>query len=181
MHGITQLADRALVEAFLLTRDETVFRLLYRRHKDALWRLALRLNGGDRPASEDVVQDAWLRAIERLPQFRWESSLRTWFLGFVVMLTRERWRSQRPYASLETALFEQVAPDFRPEKVDLEAAFSALSPGYRAVLTLHDIEGFKHEEIATMLGISIGTSKSQLSRARSTLRQMMQNETIAMP
>ncbi len=178
MNQLSRWADQALVQSFLLTRDETLFRLLYLRHTDALWRLAMRLTGGNRVASEDVMQDAWLRAVERLPQFRWESSLRTWLLGFVVMRTREHWRSQlaesQKFEPLEAAMFQTAPPSFFPEKVDLEEAFAALPPGFRAVLTLHDVEGYRHEEIAEMLGIAVGTSKSQLSRARSAVRELLE-------
>lgn len=174
---LNQWADRALVETYLLTRDEAVFRLLYRRHADALWRLALRLTGGNRSASEDVVQDAWIRAMERLPQFRWESSLRTWLSGFVVMRSREHWRSQfaekQNFAPIESLMFEAAKPEKIAEKLDLESAFSELPPGFRAVLTLHDVEGFRHEEIAELLGIAVGTSKSQLSRAREAMRALL--------
>ena len=178
MSQLSRWADQALVQSFLLTRDETVFRLLYRRHTDALWRLAMRLTGGQRAASEDVVQDAWLRAVERLPQFRWESSLRTWLSGFVVMRAKEHWRTQltesQKFEPLEAALFEAAPPGFFLEKLDLEEAFSALPPGFRAVLTLHDVEGYRHEEIAEMLDIAVGTSKSQLSRARAAMRELLQ-------
>ncbi|MFN0176193.1 MAG: RNA polymerase sigma factor [Saprospiraceae bacterium] len=170
-------ADRTLVEAFLITRDETLFRLLYKRHKDTLWRLALRLTGGNHLDSEEIVQDSWLRAVEKLSQFRWESSLRTWLSGFVVMRTKEHWRNQlsenQKFEPLESAIFQTIEPHFSPEKLDLENAFADLPPGFRAVLTLHDLEGFRHEEIAEMLGIAIGTSKSQLSRARAAVRKLL--------
>lgn len=177
---MTQVADRFLVESFLLTRDETVFRWLYRRHQDALWRFALRLTGGNTEATADIVQDVWLRAIEKLPQFRWQSSLRTWLQGFVVLRTKEFWRAEwKLYDKtmpLEMAIFEGVEPDFKFEQIDLESAFAQLPPGYRAVITLHDIEGYRHEEIAELLGIATGTSKSQLARGRALLRRFWGNE-----
>lgn len=174
---LNQLADRALVEIFLLTRDEAVFRFLYRRHADALWRLALRLCGGKREVAEEISQDAWLRAVEKLLSFRWESSLRTWLSGFVVMRTKEFWRSQllekQKLEPLESAIFQEIKTLDIPAKLDLENAFAALPPGFRAVLSLHDVEGFRHEEIAEMLGIAVGTSKSQLSRARAAIRALI--------
>jgi RNA polymerase sigma-70 factor (ECF subfamily) len=177
---MTLVADRFLVETFLLTRDESVFRWLYRRHQESLWRFALRLTGGDTSASADIVQDAWLRAIEKLPQFRWQSSLRTWLLGFVVFRTKEFWRSQlsenQRFASIEEAIFESVEGGFSEADLDLETAFAQLPPGYRAVLTLHDLEGYKHEEIAELLGIAVGTSKSQLARGRAFLRRFFEDE-----
>jgi RNA polymerase sigma-70 factor, ECF subfamily len=178
IHFMSQLADRILVETFLLTRDETVFRLLYRRHEQALWRLALRLSNGNTTVGEDIVQDAWLRAVERLPQFRWESSLKTWLCGFVVNRCREFWKNEqadnRQLLPIEEAYFKTIDPlSKNHEKMDLETAFEALPAGYRAVLILHDVEGFKHEEIAVMLDIAVGTSKSQLSRARDALRGLL--------
>lgn len=170
-------ADRTLVETFLLTRDETVFRWLYRRHTDRLWRLALRLGAGNRLLAEEWTQEAWIRAVERLPEFRWESSLRTWLSGYVVRIAKETWRRQaienERSTPLEAALFETGGPVLLHVKLDLETAFAALPPGFRAVLTLYDAEGYKHEEIAEMLGISVGTSKSQLSRARAALRDFL--------
>lgn len=177
---MAQLADRFLVESFLLTRDESVFRWLYQRHQDALWGFALRLTGGNESASADIVQDAWLRAVERLPQFRWQSSLRTWLLGFVVFRTKEFWRSQmsenQKFTPFEVALFEPVSPGFNEAKVDLETIFSQMPAGYRAILTLYELEGYKHEEIADLLGISVGTSKSQLVRARAFMRRFFDHD-----
>lgn len=177
---MVQLADRFLVETFLLTRDEAVFRWLYQRHQEALWRFALRLTGGNESASADIVQDAWIRAIEKLPQFRWQSSLRTWLLGFVVFRTKEFWRGQltenQKFAPLEAALFESGGDAFDPARMDMETAFANLPPGYRAVLVLYDLEGYKHEEIAEQLGIAVGTSKSQLARARAFLRRFFEQD-----
>ncbi|MDX1910453.1 MAG: RNA polymerase sigma factor [Saprospiraceae bacterium] len=170
-------ADRALVETFLLTRDETVFRWLYQRYSDRLWRLALRLSAGNRILAEEWTQEAWMRAVERMPDFRWESSLPTWLSGFVVRVAQETWRRQtvenERSLPFEVALFETETPVWLHEKMDMETAFSMLPPGFRAVLTLYDAEGYKHEEIAEMLGISVGTSKSQLSRARAALRDFL--------
>jgi RNA polymerase sigma-70 factor (ECF subfamily) len=177
---MAQLADRFLVESFLLTRDESVFRYLYRRHQDTLWRFALHLTGGDEANSADIVQDAWLRATERLPQFRWQSSLRTWLMGFVVFRTKEFWRAQitdnQRTMPLETALFETTGEQPWANALDLAEAFAQLPAGYRAILTLHDIEGYKHEEIAEILGIAVGTSKSQLARGRAFLRRFFEND-----
>ena len=177
MQLISNLTDRALVEAFLLTREEWAFRLLYQRHNPSLWRLAMRLSKHNREVAEDVLQDVWIRAIEKLPQFRWDSNLRTWLSGFVLMRSREQWRSnasvQKRMEPLEKAQDLAHWADFNAEKNELIQAIEHLSPGFRMVLTLYDLEGFKHEEIATLLGISIGTSKSQLSRARALLRQQL--------
>lgn len=170
--------DRILVESFLLTRDEGVFRLLYRRHAPALWRLALRLCDGDANAAEAIVQEAWVRAVERLPDFAWKSALRTWLAGIVVHCRKEalrremqqRERFEEPDAGLAVAARAED-PALR---MDVATAFAQLPEGYRTVLTLHDLEGYKHEEIADMLGIAIGTCKSQLHHARRAFREIYQ-------
>jgi RNA polymerase sigma-70 factor, ECF subfamily len=170
-----RITDRIVVEAFLLTRDEAAFRWIYRQYGEVLWRFALRLTGGDQSASADIVQDTWVRAIDKLSTFRWQSSLKTWLMGIVLYRSKEYWRSQMTaqlrFSPFETAIFELTDEGFGPDKMDLETAFAHLPPGYRAVLTLHDVEGFRHEEIAELLQISVGTSKSQLSRGRAFLRR----------
>ena len=163
------LPDRELVDRFLASRSEEAFLELYDRHAGRMFGLARRLLGlrGPNPAdAEDVLQAAWIRAVRRLPQFRWESSLSTWLCGFVVNCCREF----RPFHVTE--LEERTAPA-PAERLDLETALAGLAPGYRAVLLLHDLEGFTHEEIARLLGIDSGTSKSQLSRARAAMRRAL--------
>lgn len=178
MHLISNLTDRALVEAFLLTREEWAFRLLYQRHSDALWRLAFRLCQSDRAVTEDVLQDVWLRSIEKLPQFRWESNLRTWLSGFVLRRAQEHWRAkstaQKHQSPFETAELQGIWPDLNLQQTEIRLAIEQLPSGFRMVLSLYDLEGFKHEEIASLLGISVGTSKSQLSRGRALLRTQLE-------
>lgn len=165
--------DEQLLDAFLKDRSDEAFRALYDRHAPAMYALAFRLMGAREPDAADVLQDAWTRAWPRLESFRGKSSLRTWLCGFVVNCCRERFRG---------ALFEDLhdhaaharLPDAR---IDLERALAALAPGYRAVLVLHDIEGYTHREIAAAMGIDEGTSKSQLSRGRAALRtRLSRNE-----
>ena len=168
--------DRELVRAIAGARDEAAFRRLYRRHTPALYRLALRLGDGDEPWAEELVQRAWIRAVERLDGFAWRSALRTWLSGILVNCARESWRERR--AALETAgpLDPPAAPASGGDpldRVDLERAIAALPPGCRQVLVLHDVEGFTHEEVAAMLDIEPGTSKSQLFQARRRLREQL--------
>jgi RNA polymerase sigma-70 factor, ECF subfamily len=168
--------DRVLVATFLASRDENVFKLLYKRHHTALWRLALRMSG-DQQDAQDLVQEAWIRAMERLPEFQWRASLRTWLSGFVVHLWREKYRRQRfaqnLFAASEAAESMHFATPDLDTVMDVQAAIRELPDGYRALLVLHDMEGFKHDEIAQMLGISTGTCKSQLHHARKAFREMM--------
>ena len=164
--------DRLLVARFVESRDEAAFRALYRRHAGFLYRFLLRLSGGDTSAAEEGVQETWIRAAQGLAGFAWRSSLKTWLAGIAIRW----WRETRRAAGRETELPAEaslaVAPAVRREidRVDLERALAALAPGYRRVLLLHDVEGYTHEEVAELTGIDVGTSKSQLSRARSALR-----------
>ena len=163
-------ADRALVEAFLRRRDESSFRLLYRRHTPLLYALARRLGGGRTGDAEEVVQETWIRAAAALPRFRWESKLTTWLCGIAIRCARELQRApERNIAAPEAA-----APERPDARLDLERALAQLAPGYREVVLLHDLYGYTHEEIAGLLGVDAGTSKSQLSRARRVLREELE-------
>jgi RNA polymerase sigma-70 factor, ECF subfamily len=113
-------------------------------------------------------------AVERLPGFRWESSLRTWLAGIMVNVCRDIVR--RGIRERERRAAGSTAPPMvRPDAgaLDVERAIAQLPEGYREVLVLHDIEGYTHEEISGLLGIDAGTSKSQLSRARQALRSRL--------
>jgi RNA polymerase sigma-70 factor, ECF subfamily len=164
--------DRALAEAVARSGDEAAFRSLYRRHTPALYRLALRLGGGDGPWAEELVQRTWIRAVEGLGAFGWRSALSTWLAGIALNCARELWREARTRS--ETGLNEHRDGITQilgaEERVDLERAIERLPDGYRQVFVLHDVEGYTHEEIGGMLGIETGTSKSQLARARQRLR-----------
>jgi RNA polymerase sigma factor (sigma-70 family) len=167
--------DRDLAERVATKRDPAAFRALYGRHTPALYAIAMRLTG--QPAdAEDVVHDTWLRAVDALPRFEWRSSLRTWLTSILVNCTRELERQARPVLPFEEDLAPGEPPPQLPRDVDpldLEAAIHALPPGYRRVLVLHDVEGFTHDDIAGLLGIDPGTSKSQLARARRRLRRAL--------
>lgn len=161
--------DGKLLDAFARNRSERAFLALYDRHAGAMYALAVRLMGGRSADAADVLQEAWTRALPRFTEFRRESSLRTWLCGFVVNGCRERFRGP-----LFEPLFERVAPLEDGElSIDLDRALASLAPGYRAVIVLHDIEGYTHREIAAALGIDEGTSKSQLSRGREALRRRL--------
>lgn len=167
--------DRDAVTAFLERRDEAAFDRLYHRHTPKLYGLALRLTGGDAPEAAELVQEAWARAVPRLARFGWRSALSTWLCAIVVNRWRERSRLRGREADWEPSLDAVVAG--RPESpgvgIDVARALDALPVGYRSVLVLFGVYGYSHDEIARMLGIAPGTSKSQLSRARRALRQAL--------
>ena len=164
--------DRALVDRFLRGRSEDAFRALYRAHTSALYALAMRLTGGDRDEAEDLVQESWVRALTALGTFRAESALRSWLCGVLVNVRRGRIRTDWRIVDL---------PDVEPvtewggaeDAIDLERAIATLPEGARDVYVLHDVQGYTHREIADLLGIVEGTSKSQLNRARSLLRSAL--------
>ena len=167
----TSPADSELVQNYLECRSEQSFRLLYRAHSPYLYRLALRLVGGHQVEAEDALQEAWIRAAERLPDFHWRSALRTWLSGFVINCCREIRRKREP-AALRADLADQMTEVESPaDRIDLERLLEALPDGQREVLVLFHLEGFTHDEIADRLDIAPGTSKSRLFQARRTLRR----------
>jgi RNA polymerase sigma-70 factor (ECF subfamily) len=173
--AMAQHTDRDLVDSIVLEGDELAFRELYRRHTPKLFQLILRLVGSEQDA-EDVVQEAWIRATEAARNFRWESSFSTWLTGIAINRFREllRKRDRWPDVELDQVNEPQARRDAITERVDLEKALSLLPIGYRTVLVLHDLEGYRHEEIADHLGIAPGTSKSQLFHARRHVRALLE-------
>jgi len=164
--------DRMLADQ-VLAGDELAFRRLYGRHTPRLYLLVLRLLGGSEADAQDVVQDTWLKAVESLSRFRWDASFGTWLSAIGLNVARESLRRQS--RRMEEALGEEHDQAQRPPRehvdaMDLERAIRALPPGYRTVLVLHDVEGYRHEEIAERLGIAVGTSKAQLFHARRAMR-----------
>ena len=170
--------DRDLVGRFLKRREEKVFRELYRRHAPMLNRFVIRMVGATNGDAEDVIQTTWVRAVENLGRFRWESSLRTWLTGIALNCSREAVRKRSRDESVDwiDAIEGKPSPprsNVEIRRIDLERAIDRLPRGYREVLLLHDVEGYTHEEIGRLLGIETGTSKSQLSRARRAMRHSL--------
>jgi RNA polymerase sigma-70 factor (ECF subfamily) len=172
-------ADAALVER--CRRGEIgAFEELYGQHARRLYNLALRLLGNAADA-EDAVQDAFLLAHRRLDSFRGEASLGTWLyrLGMNLCVDRLRGRAAREAQATDSfdtpgsTLHATARADTPVERLDLKAAIAQLADGARAVFVLHDVEGLEHREIARALGISEGTSKSQLHKARLRLRALL--------
>ena len=156
--------------------DVPAFEALYRRHHRRVHGVIVRLVGQAGARAEDLTQEAFVRAWQALPSFRFESAVSTWLhrLAVNTALMELRARRSRPVADDdEDALDGLSTPDTAGRAVlgrDLERAVATLPPRARAVLVLHDVEGWKHEEIAAELGMAVGSSKAQLHRARGLLR-----------
>lgn len=173
----TAPTDRWLADRVRQHGDEDAFRTLYARYTPGLYRFVLRLLGDNEFDADDVVQQTWVSAVEGLDRFRWEASLRSWLFGIALNGCRGLFRRKDSGWLDLYAGPEPEAPRSTPhERLDLEAALAKLPPGYRAVVVLHDVEGFTHEEIGSRLGISANTSKSQLSRGRRLLRSLLTPE-----
>jgi len=163
------------------TGDCAAFEELYRRHRDRIYGLLWRLAGGDAALAEDWLQEAFVRAWQKLDSFRGESRFGTWLhrLSANVALSDRRMRLRR--LAHETGLDEAVERlatgerDVRAaEQLDLEAAIARLPQRARAVLVLYDIEGYSHGEIAELTGMAEGSSKAQLHRARKLVRESLE-------
>jgi len=175
-------SDEALLGRLARTGDARAFATLYERHTRALYSTALRITG-DPDVAADMVHDTWVRAVESLHRFAHRSTLRTWLTGILINCQRERDRLRRHDSVDDDVSIDEIvdATSTSPldasqvDRIDLDAAIAALPPGFRQVLVLHDVEGFTHEEIADMLGLVAGTSKSQLARARVRLRTFLES------
>lgn len=150
-------------------------RALYDAHVDRVYRLAYRLAGDDELA-RDFTQETFIRAFERLDTFRGESRLSTWLHAIATTVALNGLRKVKRFRTRETVLeaADGIAGGARSAEPDLKTrlrdAIDALPRKYRAVVVMHDVEGYTHEEIAAALGVEVGTSKAQLSRARAKLR-----------
>jgi RNA polymerase sigma-70 factor (ECF subfamily) len=150
-------------------------RALYDAHVDRVYRLAYRLAGDDELA-RDFTQETFIRAFDRLGTFRGESRLSTWLHAIATTVALNGLRKVKRFRTRETVLeaADAVASTARSAEPDLKTrlrdAIDALPRKYRAVVVMHDVEGYTHEEIASALGVEVGTSKAQLSRARAKLR-----------
>jgi RNA polymerase sigma-70 factor, ECF subfamily len=169
-----RLFDRQLV-ARCIAGDTAAERALYDAHVDRVYRLVHRM-AGDPDLASDFTQETFIRAFERLEQFRGDSSLATWLHSIAVSVAlngmrkvkRIRGRTENidesPMISVEP---KGLTPDL---KTRLHSAIDALSEKLRSVFIMHDVEGYTHDEIAGSLGIPVGTSKARLFDARAKLR-----------
>jgi RNA polymerase sigma-70 factor (ECF subfamily) len=182
------------VEAIEAARsgNPEAFSMLYGLHKRRVYTLCLRMLGNVSEA-EDMTQEVFLHLFRKISSFRGESAFSTWLHRLTVNLVLMHLRKKGlQLVSLEETInpSEEDAPrrDFGSrdkrltgsvDRVTLERAVASLPPGYRLVFILHDVEGYEHNEIATMLECSTGNSKSQLHKARLKLRDMLRNPSNA--
>ena len=171
---MTTSADSDLI-ARVQTGDPMAEREFYDRHVDRVYRLIYRMSGRA-DLAQDWTQDTFIRAFDRMGQFRGESALSSWLHTIAVSVTLNGLRTLKRRdafaAPLEDARDSGHWPrESEPDlKVRMRSAIDALPEGTRTVFVLHDVEGFTHEEISEQLGVAVGTSKSQLFRAREKLR-----------
>ncbi|ELR70850.1 RNA polymerase ECF-type sigma factor [Fulvivirga imtechensis AK7] len=169
-------ADKELVQSFLKTGSEAAFRDLYSAKTPDLYRLALHLSGQDQYMAEEAIQEMWLIAIRKLQMFQWRSTLQTWLTGILINIVRQLRRKAFQQAVGMDEIMKNGGQLQKPMDIDvydLKSAIAKLPDGYQQVLVLHDIEGYTHKEIAEMLNINEGTSKSQLFNARKALRVLI--------
>ena len=161
--------------------DRNAFEGLYRKHRNHVYGLVWRLCGGDSALAEDLLQEAFVRAWQKLDSFRGDSRFGTWLhrLSANVALSDRRSRVRRleRETGLEGAIERKATGEkdvYAGQRMDLEQAIARLPERARTVLVLFDIEGYSHAEIADIAGMAVGSSKAQLHRARKLVREELE-------
>jgi len=165
--------------------NSEAFELLYDLHKRRVYSLCLRMTANTAEA-EDLTQEAFLQLFRKIGTFRGESAFSTWLHRMAVNVVLMRLRKKGlPVVPLEDgAESDEELPKKElgaqdttlagsVDRLELQRAVEALPPGYRTIFVLHDVEGYEHNEIAGLVGCSIGNSKSQLHKARMKLRELL--------
>jgi RNA polymerase sigma-70 factor (ECF subfamily) len=168
--------------------DAVAFEQIYWTHSRKVYTLCLRMVG-DKTDAEDLTQDVFLQLFRKIHTFRGESAFSTWLHRMSVNVVLMRFRKRPPAdQSLETILNPEEdsnalaqefgGPDLRlkgaVDRITLETAVNELPPGYKAMFILHDVQGYNHDEIAEIFGCTAGNSKSQVHKARTRLRELLQ-------
>jgi RNA polymerase sigma factor (sigma-70 family) len=178
---ITAVADDIDDVRAAAAGDRRAFQRLYHLHVGRVHGAVFRLAGYDHARAEDLTQEAFVRAWQKLPSFRHESAFGTWLyrLAVNVALMDIRARGADPVSMVDDEHLPDTGqtPFCAAEREELERAIGLLPARARAVLVLHDVEGWRHEEIGNELGMAIGTSKAQLHRARGLLRKLLGSAT----
>ena len=174
-----QMSDSADV-ALAAGGDRLAFERLYRTHVNRVYSLCARMSGS-RTKGEELTQDVFVRTWEKLPQFRGESAFSTWLHRLAVNVVLNARKVDGKHAARmdegradEERWDEAASTPLHLERMDLAQAIARLPAGARRIFVLHDVEGYKHEEIAGIFGITAGGSKAQLHRARLLLREALQ-------
>ena len=157
----------------------SAFERIYHAHLPRVHSLVRRMAGGR--DTDELTQDVFVRVWQKLGSFRGDSAFSTWLHRLAVNVVIERFRSEsarRHRMHDGEEIFETLSAPVRTRdfSMDFEAALESLPDGAREIFVLHDVEGYKHHEIGTLLEISSGTSKAQLHRARMMLRRYLQSE-----
>ncbi len=171
------VADFEMAQA-IAGGDRRLFKQLYDQNSRILYNLALRL-AGSAPEAEDIVQDAFVKAYQKIHLFAGRSTLGSWLYRICINVGLEYLRKKKgTFEDLHDANCAAVEPDQKKLilKRKLEKAINKLPEGCRAVFVLHEIEGFNHKEIARQLKLAEGTSKSQLFKARAMLRRILEGQ-----
>ena len=172
--------DDALLARRAASGDAQAFERLYRKHAGRVHGTLWRLCGRNHARAEELTQDAFVRAWRKLAEFRHESAFGTWLYRLAVNVALMDLRSRGGNEDLEEPILEREFQEPQGSErraelgLDLERLVATLPPRARAVLVLHDVEGWKHEEIAAELGMAVGSSKAQLHRARGLLRARLE-------
>ena len=159
--------------------DRSAFEQLYRENVNHVYAVCLRI-AADTVRAEELTQDIFVRTWEMLATFRGESAFSTWLHRLavnvvLVHLRSTRRRTSRVQSVDDLELYDSAENSTSPgTAIDLEEAITKLPPHARAIFVLHDIEGYKHTEIAEQLGIAVGTTKAQLHRARRILKEVLE-------
>jgi RNA polymerase sigma-70 factor, ECF subfamily len=155
--------------------DAAAFERIYHRHVPRVHGMCRRMLSGEE--ADDVTQEVFIRVWEKLSLFRGDAAFGTWLYRLAVNVILARRQSRTTYRARfggDPEVIPLATRRDRPDlRLDVEAAIEALPEGAREIFVLHDVEGFTHEEIAGMLHVSAGTSKSQLHRARMSLRRYL--------
>jgi RNA polymerase sigma-70 factor (ECF subfamily) len=176
-HGLARAAAQG---------DMKAFEEIYERHNRRVYSLCLRMTRNVAEA-EDLAQEAFIQLFRKVGSFRGDSAFTTWLHRLTVNQVLMHFRKasvKREQTTEEGDTPEQIVrgsekPNAMPvlERIALDKALDGLPPGYRTVFVLHDVEGYEHEEIAKLLGVAVGTSKSQLHKARMKLRRLLKSTT----
>jgi RNA polymerase sigma factor (sigma-70 family) len=172
--------DESALVANACNGDRAAFEKLYRSHRNRIYAVVWRICGGDAALAEDLLQESFIRAWQKLDSFRGDSKFGTWMHKLAANVALSDRRSKVRRLERETGLSEAVergamgAKDvFAGQRMDLEQAISSLPERARTVLVLYDVEGYSHAEIAEISGMAVGSSKAQLHRARNLVREKL--------